>query len=154
MKKIIAFLTVLIMCITLSSCITSARAGVGGTYDDVDIDVVISYGTPYYNTEGLLLYYIYRDMYYYPYYYNNRYYFHRYYKPVPYNRYRPVPRDFYRHVDRRHYHITPHNNGNRHMRPNNHMRRSTTVPNRHMNGHRNRMNRPNNNGRRGFGGRR
>lgn len=127
MKKIISILAALMMCFTLTSCVTYAQAQVDDMYDDnVDISVVVSYGTPYYNTEGLLLYYIYRDMYYYPYYYHNRYYLHRYSRPLPPSRrmaYKPVPRDFYR--DHRppqgHNGVTPpppRDRGSRDMRPN------------------------------------
>ena len=118
MKKIIGILAALMMCFTLSSCITPAQAQIDGVYDGVSVDVVIGYGTPIYNAEGLLMYYIYRDLYYYPYIYNNRYYFHRYYRPLPPNRYRPVPRDFYRHYQPHHGHrghYTPHHGSpNRH----------------------------------------
>ncbi len=125
MKKIISSLAALMMCFTLSSCVTAAKAQVDGAYcdDNVDISVVVTYGTPYYNTEGLLLYYIYRDMFYYPYYYNNRYYLHRYSRPLPPPRarmYKPVPRDFYRHEPPRRYHVTPPNRSTQHMRPNTH----------------------------------
>lgn len=131
MKKIFSILIGLAMCFTFSSCITTATAQIDDMYDDVDVNLVITYGTPYYNTEGLLLYYIYRDMFYYPYIYNNTYYFHRYYRPLPPNRawrYKPLPRDFYKHrphhnYDRaNHHHPTPnhhHNNGGHHsVRPN------------------------------------
>ena len=118
MKKIIGILAALMMCFTLSSCITPAQAQIDGVYDGVSVDVVIGYGTPIYNAEGLLMYYIYRDLYYYPYIYNNRYYFHRYYRPLPPDRYRPVPRDFYRHYQPHHGHgghYTPHHGSpNRH----------------------------------------
>ena len=124
MKKIISILAALMMCFTLTSCVTYAQAQVDDMYDDnVDISVVVTYGTPYYNTEGLLLYYIYRDMFYYPYYHNNRYYLHRYSRPLPPPRarmYRPVPRDFYRHEPPRRYHVTPPNRSTQHMRPNTH----------------------------------
>ena len=123
MKKIISILAALMMCFTLSSCVTTASAQIDDIYDDVDISVVVTYGTPYYNTEGLLLYYIYRDMFYYPYYYNNRYYLHRYHRPLPPERmrmYKPVPRDFYRHEPPRRYHVTPPNKSTQHMRPNTH----------------------------------
>ena len=125
MKKIISVLAVLMICFTLSSCVTAAQAQVDRVYydDNVDISVVVTYGTPYYNTEGLLLYYIYRDMFYYPYYYNNRYYLHRYHRPLPPERmrmYKPVPRDFYRHEPPRRYHVTPPNRSTQHMRPNIH----------------------------------
>ena len=124
MKKIIGILAALMMYLTLSSCVTAAQAQVDGVYDDnVDISVVVNYGTPYYNVDGLILYYIYRDMYYYPYYYHNRYYLHRYHRPLPLDRmriYRPVPRDFYRHEPPRRYHVTPPNRSTQHMRPNTH----------------------------------
>ena len=101
MKKITEFLIGVVLCFTLSSCITTAQAQIDDVYDDnVDINLVITYGTPYYNVEGLLLYYIYDNLYYYPYYYHNRYYLHRYSRPIPphwRNRYRPVSRDFYKH---------------------------------------------------------
>ena len=141
MKKIIGILAMLMMLFTLSSCVTAAQAQVDAVYDvyddDVDVNVVITYGTPYYNAEGLLLYYMYRDMFYYPYIYNNMYYFHRYSRPLPYNRYyryyRPLPRDFHRHHsygrghhefgrnhrfdNHRHGNIAP-PRGNGHQRPN------------------------------------
>ena len=123
MKKIIGFLVALVMCFTFTSCAVTAEAHYDDMYDDVDISVVVTYGTPYYNTEGLLLYYIYRDMFYYPYYYNNRYYLHRYSRPLPPPRarmYKPVPRDFYRHEPPRKYHVTPPNRSTQHMRPNTH----------------------------------
>lgn len=121
MKKIIGILAALMMCFTLSSCITPAQAQIDGVYDGVSVDVVIGYGTPIYNAEGLLMYYIYRDLYYYPYIYNNRYYFHRYYKPLPPDRYRPVPRDFYRHYQPHHGHgghYAPHHHGSPNRHPN------------------------------------
>ena len=133
MKKIIGILTALIMCFTLSSCITTASAQNDDMYDDVDISVVVTYGTPYYNTEGLLLYYIYRDMFYYPYYYNNRYYLHRYSRPLPPPRarmYKPLPRDFYRHEPSRRYHVTPPNKSRQHIRPN--TRSIQPIPNRNV----------------------
>ena len=138
MKKIIIFILGLMMCFTLSSCVTTAQAQVDDMYDDVDISVVVIYGTPYYNAEGLLLYYIYRDMFYYPYYYNNRYYFHRYSRPLPphiyRDRYRPIPRGNFRH------HGQP--NINHNPRPNNGVK-----PN--GNGHKPNVTRPNTNINRG-----
>lgn len=100
MKKIIGILVSLMMCFTLTSCVATATAQVDDMYDDIDVSLVITYGTPFYNTEGLILYYIYRDMFYYPYIYHDRYYFHRYRRPLPPNRswrYKPLPRDFYMH---------------------------------------------------------
>ena len=97
MKKIIGLLAAVMMFFTLQSCVTAAYAQVDDVYDDVDMAVVITYGTPYYTVEGLLMYYIYNNMYYYPYY-SNGYHFHRYSRPLPprmLRNYRPVPRDFY-----------------------------------------------------------
>ena len=88
------------MCLSLTSCVTSAYAQVDDIYDNVDFSVVVTYGVPYYNAEGLILYYLYRDMYYYPYYYNNRFYFHRYRHPLPperLHRYHPMPRGSHGH---------------------------------------------------------
>ena len=143
MKKIISILAALMMCFTLSSCVTTASAQIDDMYDDVDISVVVTYGTPYYNTEGLLLYYIYRDMFYYPYYYHNRYYLHRYSRPLPPERmrmYKPVPRDFYynQRPPKRHHSTTPPPRRDRHdVRPNTHQQPRPNV---------NRSNpRPNNN---------
>lgn len=134
MKKIIGILAALIMCITLNSCVTAAQAQIDDMYDDVDISLVITYGTPFYDTDGLLLYYIYRDMFYYPYYYHNRYYFHRYSRPLSTHvyreRYRPVPRDVFRHhstnVRHKNHPPKPH----RDVRPNrNHQPRPNVRPN-------------------------
>ena len=107
MKKIILFIVGLVAMLSLNSCVTTAYAQVD---DEIDTSVVISYGTPYYNTSGLLMYYVYRDMFYYPYYYNSGWYFRHYAKPLPPRHYRPVPRDFYRHrptVSHR-FHTAPH----------------------------------------------
>jgi len=78
------------MIFSLSSCETYTYAT---TQDDiyteteidivrsnVSFDVIMQYGTPYYR-DGLLLYYIYRDIYYYPFYYNNYWYVRAYRRP-------------------------------------------------------------------------
>ena len=149
MKKIFSILIALAMCFTLSSCMVSAQAQIDDMYDEVDIRLIVSYGTPYYTTDGLLMYYIYRNMYYYPYYYNNRYYLHRYSKPLPPNRmrmYRPVPRDFYKHAPLHRNHTTPRNNNpqtrtNPNARPNGGIRsNANTRPNINRGG--GNMNRP------------
>lgn len=133
MKKIFGILVSLMMCFTLSSCITTAAAQIDDVYDDVDISVVVTYGTPFYNTEGLIVYYIYRDMFYYPYLYHNRYYLHRYSRPLPPERllrYRPVPRNFYRNYPPRRGDIRPNNpprGRNENGRPNNPPRRVENV---------------------------
>lgn len=98
MKKVFSFIITFVMCLSLTSCVTTAEAQTDGVYvstDGVDVDVIITYGTPYYNTDGLLLYYIYRNYYYYPFYTADRWYFRAYSRPLRYAR--PYPRDFYRH---------------------------------------------------------
>lgn len=47
---------------------------------NVSFDVIIQYGTPFYR-DGVLLYYLYRDIYYYPFYYNNYWYVRAYRRP-------------------------------------------------------------------------
>lgn len=119
MKKVFSFIITLALCLSFSSCVTTAEAQTDGIYvstNGVDFDVVLTYGTPIYNAECLLMYYIYRDLYYYPYYYSNRWYFRSYSRPL--RHYRPVHRDFYRNRPPVH-----HNHGRghgdiRHNRPN------------------------------------
>ena len=86
---------------SMSSCVTSAYGQdviISETDGDIDIDVVIRYGTPYY-FEGSLLYYIYNGWYYYPYYHMNDVYFYRYNRPFRvYHGYRFVPQPSHRPV--------------------------------------------------------
>ena len=140
MKKIIGILVALMMCFTLSSCVTEVQAQADDIYydDNIDVRLVITYGTPYYNAEGLILYYVYHNMYYYPYFYNDRYYFHRYHSPLPRHRlgvYKPVPRDFYKHGQpppRHHgnvrHHENPPRNRNVSPRPNGNNPRPSANP--------------------------
>lgn len=132
MKKIISLFLGLMICFSLSSCVTTAYAQ--GENEEVDVNVVVTYGTPYYNTDGLLLYYVFRDLFYYPYYYNNRWYFRHYSRPLPPRTYRPIPRDFYKHRPN----IT-------HHRPNVWHSRPQAKPNIGLS-------RPSNNSNRGFSG--
>ena len=95
MKNIITFLTVLIMCATLSSCVTTVHAQDDAYFDgEVDATIVISYGKPYV-VNNMIEYYFYRGWYYYPRWTDNSYYFHRYRRPLPsgvfYDWYRPIP---------------------------------------------------------------
>ena len=98
MRKFYILLIGLIMLFSLSSCETYMYAT---TQDDiyveteadivrsnVSFDVVIRYGTPYYH-DGILLYYIYNNLFYYPYYYNNYWYVRAYRRPFPHVSYRP-----------------------------------------------------------------
>jgi hypothetical protein len=112
MKKIISIILGLVMCISLTSCVTTASAQIDDMYDDVDVNLIITYGTPIYNAEGLLTYYIYRDLYYYPYIYNNRYHFHRYTRPLPPHRHHHVA------PPRSGGHVTPHRPPHHTTRPN------------------------------------
>ena len=78
----------------LSSCETSyAGINSSGQYEedvystnrevllnDVDINLIVTSGTPYYY-DGYLNYYYYRGLYYYPIFYNNYWYFRPYYRP-------------------------------------------------------------------------
>ena len=112
MKKIISIILGLVMCMTLTSCVTTASAQIDDMYDDVDVNLIITYGTPIYNAEGLLTYYIYRDLYYYPYIHNNRYYFHRYTRPLPPHRHHHVA------PPRSGGHVTPHRTPHHTTRPN------------------------------------
>jgi hypothetical protein len=104
MKKIFSFLVALAMSISLSSCVTTAVAQDDAFDDGVKTTVIISYGTPFLNDDGLIMYYYYRGWYYYPYYIGDRYCFHRYRRVLPPqhfgNWYRPIPRG--------HFHQRPH----------------------------------------------
>ena len=55
---------------------------------NVDFNVIIRYGHPYYY-EGSLLYYVYNGLYYYPFYYNNYWYVRAYRRPFNHLYYRP-----------------------------------------------------------------
>lgn len=97
-RKLLTFLVCLMMIFSLNSCVVS---GYATTQDDiytetevdvvrsnVSFDVIIQYGTPYYRDE-VLLYYLYRDIYYYPFYYNNYWYVRAYRRPFTHFDHRP-----------------------------------------------------------------
>ena len=101
-KRIINFLSTLFICvITLgifTSCETTYAATTSYEYDDMyydpdytSINIILEYGTPYY-LNGVLQYYIYRDLYYYPFYYNNYMYFRTFYRPLPVNHHYNFPK--------------------------------------------------------------
>ena len=125
MKKIMSILLTLALCFSLSSCITTAQAQIDDMYDSYDISMIVTYGIPQYNTEGLVLYYLYKDLFYYPFFRNNRYYFRAYRRPLPPSHivgYRPIPRDYHfgnppRKVtvqpNRGSYRVVPNTSGNR-----------------------------------------
>lgn len=98
MKKLFTFIIGLIMIFSFSSCEVYTHAT---TQDDiyveaeadvvrsnVDFNIVIQYGTPYYY-EGNLLYYLYDGLYYYPFYYNNYWYVRAYRHPFAHLHHRP-----------------------------------------------------------------
>ena len=99
MKKLtITFLATLLMIFTLTSCVTTVEAQDGvytsAIVDVDDIEMAITYGTPY-MTGGSVLYYIYNNLYYYPFYNEGYYYYYVYTRPLArYPRYwRPLPRN-------------------------------------------------------------
>lgn len=124
MKKIIVFLTTLIMCVTLSSCVTTVHAQDDAYFDgEVDATIVMSYGKPYV-VNNMIEYYFYRGWYYYPRWTDNSYYFHKYRRPLPsgvfYDWYRPIPaqRLKYHRLGHGYYHkyVPMHNNIGTHVR--------------------------------------
>lgn len=79
MNKIIISVLISIVCICFSSCTTAyAMASECGN----DCEIVVRYGTPYYDN-GILSHYYYRGYYYYPYRYNNVWRYQRYSRPLP-----------------------------------------------------------------------
>ena len=86
MKKTILFIVFAICAmLTFSSCVSPAYAqGVEITECDgnVDINVIVRYGTPYYY-EGSILYYMYDGFYYYPRLIDNHWRYYRYARPLP-----------------------------------------------------------------------
>ena len=126
MKKIILNLILGLMIIfSFSSCETTMYAT---TQDDIyveaqndvvygsniDFNIIIRYGTPYYYN-GRLLYYLYNNLYYYPFYYDNYWYVRVYRRPFDHIHYRPYLRP-----NRYDYRFKPgyHNNFNRPPRDN------------------------------------
>ena len=97
-KKFLIVLTALTMLFSLNSCnvytyptaqediYVETQANV--VRSNVDFNVVMYYGTPYYYN-GSILYYTYKDLYYYPFYYNNYWYVRTYRVPFNHLRYRP-----------------------------------------------------------------
>lgn len=133
MKKFLFGIVFAIGCMLLVSCVTTVSAQddmYGPTEavvvnDNAQIEVVINCGTPYI-IDGLVQYYIYNDLYYYPYYYRNHFYWRMYRSPLlTYPRYwKPMPRVYWykggkfyhpRNFDRRHYdNVIRHNDHHRH----------------------------------------
>lgn len=113
MKNFIKLLTIAAMCFCMTSCVATVQAetdGVYSTYDgDIDIRLVMTYGVPYYSSDNVLLWYLYRNVYYTPRYFNGRVY------------------AFDRHRNRPHF---PEYRTARPGRPNHHMDRRRVEPGR------------------------
>ena len=90
MKAFYVLLTSLfLMVITCNSCSTYASAS-DSIYDEVEIvegeqsvtiNIITTYGIPYY-VDDVLIYYYYNDLYYYPFYYDNYLYYRAFYRPL------------------------------------------------------------------------
>ena len=105
MKNFIKLLTIAAMCFCMTSCVATVQAetdGVYATYDgDIDIRLVTTYGVPYYSADNVLLWYLYRNVYYTPRYFNGRVYaFDRHRTRPHFPKYRTVRPGRPAHVDR------------------------------------------------------
>ena len=107
-NKILPLICLICLSLSLSSCETAyASISSSSQCDDQEIlnnnvnyNIIIRYGTPYYY-DGYLYYYLYEGLYYYPVYYNNYWYFRTYRRPFRYG-YFP---------DNRHWRPRPHMRG-------------------------------------------
>ena len=83
MKKLLFTLILSVVMISIQSCTTTYAAGYDQydeeyvISDNADVNIIITYGTPYYY-EGKLWYYLYNGLYYYPFHYNGYWYFRPY----------------------------------------------------------------------------
>lgn len=112
-RKLFTILFALITTFSLTSCITTAEAQTGVISD---VEMAITYGTPYI-VNDMVQYYFYKDLYYYPFYTNGSWYYRIYRKPlVTYPRHwRPAPRHHrFHHNDR---FIRRYDSSTRHHRP-------------------------------------
>lgn len=172
MKRIILSLAIMLISIfTFSSCVTTAYADDDTYESSYDYNVIIANGTPFI-VNGLIAYYLYNNMYYYPYYRNGFYHFYSYARPLPHDRmprfYKPMPpMDNMMHRRNLPIHTNREFNFNRQQRPNQNNRQFGNIqqrPRMNMqqnnsnrtfgNGSINRGNRPNLNNNGHFGGRR
>ena len=151
MKKIMTFFVALVLTsLTLTSCCTTSAAAVTSveTVDDIytgttiDYTFIIANARPFY-VDGVISYYFYNGIYYYPYIYNGvrclhpyRYVQRRGYVHVPPRGYRP-PRRWMHRDDRHHFYHQPNLHHHRPRvqpnRSNYNMRSSTRVNNSHRN---------------------
>ena len=166
MKKLVILIFAMMLSLfSITSCVTTVEAQ-DEVYASVvisadDIEMAITYGTPYV-LNGSVLYYIYNNLYYYPFYTGGYYYYRVYSRPlVRYPSYwRPLPRNHWfrdgRYHNRfvRHKPDRPHNNIRQHtnIRQHNDIRRNNDIRGRINNQPRPRATQPNRGGH--FGGRR
>lgn len=111
MKRIKIILIMLCTLFLTSSCETYSQVYYDDYNDGVSYTTVVTYGTPYYY-DGVIGYYFYRGLYYYPYLWNNVWYFRPYREPHPYG-WRFVPDRHWRPMHRLgdHYRTHSHNFG-------------------------------------------
>lgn len=98
MKKLLFALVMMISCLSMTSCVTTVEAqddmySTTTVIDVNDIEMAITYGTPYI-VDGVVYYYLYNNLYYYPFYTRGYWYYHVYRRPLlRYPSYwRPAPR--------------------------------------------------------------
>lgn len=99
-KKLFTILFMMLSLFTLTSCVTTVEAQDGVYTTSVinvdDIEMAITYGTPYIIND-VVQYYLYNNLYYYPFYTNGNWYYRVYTRPlIRYPHYwRPVPRSYW-----------------------------------------------------------
>lgn len=95
MRKLFLAIISLFMMLSLTSCVTtvSAQDDMYVTERNVDFEIIIRDGTPYI-IDGLVHYYFYNGLYYYPFYYNDYFYYRIYRRPLVYypRHWHPIPR--------------------------------------------------------------
>ena len=102
MKKFLFFIIGVLMSLSLTSCV-AAYGAVDSTTGDVDYEIVITNGQPYYYN-GAIVYYLYNGWYYYPYWYDNRPYLRPYHRPFAYGHRLPPMRPRHGDIGRGHHH--------------------------------------------------
>ena len=156
MKKLLfALILSVAAMISLQSCSTTYAAAYDqydeecDISDNADVNIIITYGTPYYY-RGQLWYYLYNGLYYYPFSYNGYWYFRPYttlyswdWYYYNYRHFRPYYRD-YKFRPRHHDWNRPHHDG---RRPGGPGKFYPTNPRSHNQGVNNGGRRPNSNGR-------
>lgn len=85
MKKLLFALLMMMSCLSMTSCVTTVEAQddiySSAVIDVDDIEMAITYGTPYI-IDGMVHYYLYNNLYYYPFYTRGYWYYHVYRRPL------------------------------------------------------------------------